>query len=237
MPNPGSPQAMQKAKPAMPLPKGMMIGMMGMLVIMLVVMMFRKEIGEAMNVVFYPLIGFGGTLPVPTLVIAGLIMITGSTIIRTLLMDPVKQAKNQKIQSDFNKEMRQARMENNLFKLKKLQEEQPKIMAMSMETSSSMMKFMPITMIVIMPIYAWVGYFLADPYFGVDINIGQHVVEELRIISTPFGDLDLIGRIAGFVPWWIVVYSMISLPIGQLENKIIRFFLLKKRLDKIGGVR
>jgi len=254
MPNPGTPQAMkqtqQNAQSAMApmMNKGMMIGMVGMLVIMMVAMMWRAEIGKGLNFVFEPLIGFGGEHPVVTLIIAGLIMITLSTLVRTYLTDFVAQARNQKIQSEFNKEMRQARLENNLYKLKKLQEEQPKIMAKGMETQTNMMKFMPLTMIIVMPIYAWVGFFLCDPYYipsGHDImwfydlgglfvtQIGDAFVHTGTIINMPW-DLttDLIDRI-WMLPTWMIVYTMLSLPIGQLENRIVRYFLLSKRLKEL----
>jgi len=236
VPNPGSPQAMQQNRAAMPMPmqKGTMIGMFGMLIIMVVVMMFRAEIGGAMNIVLEPVLGFGGQMPVLTLIVAGLIMITISTVIRSFMTDSVAQAKNQKIQSDFNKEMRQARLENNLFKLKRLQEEQPKIMAKSMESSTQMMKIMPITMVIMMPIYAWIGYFLGDPYYG------GHVISivpvDLLTMNVPWGTADLLGRLAGFIPVWIIIYTMISLPIGQLENRVVRYFLLKKRLAELDGM-
>jgi len=216
-------QQMQKSMPAMP--KGTMIGMLVTLVIMMVVMSFRTQIGQGLNVVFEPLIGFGGKYPVLTLVVAGLIMITISTVIRSYMTDFVSQARNQKITSDFNKEMRQARLENNLFKLKKLQEEQPKMTAKSMEASTQMMKVMPITMVVIIPIYAWVWYFLDQ------VNA---VTPELIAISLPFAEVHLLDYL-WILPLWIVIYTMISLPIGQLEGRVVRYFLLKKRLKELGG--
>ncbi|MDR2698750.1 MAG: EMC3/TMCO1 family protein [Candidatus Methanoplasma sp.] len=222
MPNPGSPGAM-KAQSSMPaMPKGTMIGMFGMLIIMMVVMSFRDQIGEGLNYGLH-VIDFSGDFPVLTLVIAGLIMITISTIIRTLMTDFVTQAKNQKIQSDFNKEMRKAKLENNLFKLKKLQEEQPKIMANSMQSSTQMMKVMPITMAVVIPIYAWVWYF-----------IGNTVPPELLVVAMPWGTVNLTDSL-WILPIWIVIYTMISLPIGQLENRFVRYFLLKKRLAELEG--
>jgi uncharacterized membrane protein (DUF106 family) len=213
----------QQAMPAMP--KGTMIGMFATLMIMMVVMMFRDPIGQGLN---YGLqvIDFNGQWPVFTLIIAGLIMITLSTVIRSLMTDFVSQARNQKIQSEFNKEMRQARLENNLFKLKKLQEEQPKMMAKSMDTSMQMMKVMPITMVVVIPIYAWVYFFL-----------GNTVPEELLTVAMPWGTVgNLRDDVLWFLPIWIVIYTMISLPIGQLENRIVRYFLLKKRLKELDGI-
>ena len=259
MPNPGSPQAAKQAQQNMQsamgplMSKGMMIGMAGMLVVMLVSLMWRAQIGKALNFAFEPAFGFNGQHPVVTLIIAGLIMITLSTIIRTYMTDFVSQARNQKIQSEFNKEMRQARLENNLYKLKKLQEEQPKIMAKSMETQSQMMKFMPITMIIIMPIYAWVGFFLCDPYYipsqyhgdlGWFFNMGGLFVTQVgdafvhtgTVINMPWNiTTDLIDRL-WILPMWMIIYTMLSLPIGQLENRLVRYFMLKKRLKELDAI-
>ena len=226
MPNPGSPQSMQQVQQqAPPMSSKTMIGMMMTLVIMMIVMSFRTQIGQALDVVFR-YIAFDGKYPVLTLIIAGLVMITVSTVIRSLMSDTIQIARNQQMQSDFNKEFRQARIENNLFKMKKLQEQQPKMMAMSMEASTQQMKVMPITMLFIIPVYAWVWYFLVPEgtYFNGDL------VSNL-IVNMPWGTLDLNTMLMGFFPAWIIIYTMVSLPIGQIENRLIRFILLKKRLN------
>lgn len=223
MPNPGSPEQMRQMQQDMPqMPKGTMMGMLVVLLIMMIVMQFREAIGKALNVVFQ-YIDFGGEYPVLTLVISGVIMITISTVIRAYMSDPIGQAKNQHIQSEFSKEMRQARLENNLYKMKKLQEAQPKIMAASMNQQTTMMKTMPITMIVILPVYAWVWYFINDTMGGADMSIW---------INMPWGFADLNSTI-WFMPVWIVIYTLISLPIGQLENKLVNYIFLKKRLEEI----
>lgn len=233
MPNPGSPQSMQQAQQqAPPMSSKTMVGMMMVLVIMMVVMMFRAQIGQALDVVFN-VIAFDGKYPVLTLVIAGLIMITISTIVRSLMTDPIKMARNQQIQSDFNKEFRQARIENNLFKMKKLQEMQPQIMAMSMEASTQQMKTMPITMIVLLPVYAWVWYFLlVGDFQGVT---GQYFsAENMPLVDIPWAQgYDLNKYLLGFMPSWIVIYTMVSLPIGQIENRLIRFIFLRRDLRKL----
>jgi len=227
MPNPGSPQSSVQAQQNMPaMSKGTMIGLLVSVMMMMVVFQFRRPIGEALNYVFQA-IDFGGQWPVFTLVIAGLIMISLSTIVRTIMTDSVKQAENQQRQSSFNKEMRQARLENNLFKLKRLQEQQPQMMAKSMETSTQMMKMMPLTMICVFPIYAWVFYFLEVTVLG---DMGGEIV-----INIPWGPVNIMDPLI-VIPSWIVIYTMISLPIGQLEGRIIRFFLLKKRLKKLDGI-
>ena len=217
----------QVQQQAPPMSSKTMIGMMMVLMIMMVVMMFRAQIGQALDVVFN-VIAFDGKYPVLTLVIAGLIMITVSTIVRSLMTDPIKQ-----IQSDFNKEFRQARIENNLFKMKKLQEMQPQIMAMSMEASTQQMKTMPITMIFLLPMYAWVWYFLlVGDFQGVT---GQYFdAENIPLVNIPWSQgYDLNTYLLGFMPSWIVIYTMVSLPIGQIENRLIRYIFLKKNLREL----
>ena len=231
MPNPGSPQSMQQVQQqAPPMSNKTMIGMMLTLVIMMIVMSFRSQIGQALDVVFR-YIAFDGQYPVLTLVIAGLVMITVSTIIRSVMSDPIEMAKSQQIQSDFNKEFRQARIENNLFKMKKLQEQQPQMMAMSMEASTKQTKVMPITMLFIIPVYAWVWFFLQTGEGAAYFNTEEMIA--LTHVALPWGTVDLNTLLIGFLPVWIVIYTMVSLPIGQIENRLIRFIFLRKHLAEL----
>ena len=230
MVNPGSPESMRAqqmagTQPAMP--KGMLFVMMFTLIIMFTVMGFRVQIGSALNSVFH-FIDFNGQQPVLTLVIAGLIMITLSTALRFVLTDPIGPAMSQYKQRKFSAEYRQARLENNLNKLKKYEAMQPKMMAKSQEQSMSMMMSMPITMIVIIPIYAWIYYFVS-----LDAGCAHIVPEELLTISMPWGFANLNDGILLSIPLWIFVYSLISLPIGQLETKILLYWKLSKRIKML----
>ena len=217
MPNPGSPESMQQVQnQAPPMSSKTMIGMFLVLIIMMVVMQFRSQIGGALDYVFQ-YIAFDGQYPVLTLIIAGLVMITISTIVRSLMSDPIEMAKNQQIQSDFNKEFRQARMENNLFKMKKLQEMQP---------------VMPVTMIFLLPMYAWVWYFI-NPADGA-IPGGDYFAAGEALAHLPWSaSFDLNTMLVGFFPAWIIIYTMVSMPIGQIENRLLRYYFLRKHLRQL----
>ncbi len=243
MPNPGSPQSMQKVQEqAPPMSSKTMIRMFLVLIIMMVVMSFRSQIGQALDFVLC-YIAFDGKYPVLTLIIAGLVMITISTIVRSLMSDPIEMARNQQIQSDFNKEFRQARMENNLFKMKKLQEMQPQIMAMSMQTSTQQMKVMPVTMVFLLPVYAWVWYFInptdsgGGNYFGGDS--AEAIADSLSglkhaLVNLPWSEgYNLNTMLLGFFPSWIIIYTMVSMPIGQIENRLLRLIFLKRHLRRL----
>lgn len=230
MPNPGSPQSMQQVQQqAPPMSSKTMFGMLAVMMVMTIIMIFRAQIGSALDSVF-KYIAFDGQYPVLTLIIAGLIMITVSTVVRSVLSDPIQMARNQQIQSDFNREFRQARIENNLFKMKKLQEMQPQIMAMSMEASTQQMKVMPISMIVLLPVYAWVWFFINPESVGG----GLYFADGMALAHMPWAEsFDLNTYLMGFFPAWIIVYTMVSMPIGQIENRLLRFYFLKKHLNKL----
>ena len=206
MPNPGSPESMQQVQnQAPPMSSKTMIGMFLVLIIMMVVMQFRSQIGGALDYVFQ-YIAFDGQYPVLTLIIAGLVMITISTIVRSLMSDPIEMAKNQQIQSDFNKEFRQARMENNLFKMKK--------------------------MIFLLPMYAWVWYFI-NPADGA-IPGGDYFAAGEALAHLPWSaSFDLNTMLVGFFPAWIIIYTMVSMPIGQIENRLLRYYFLRKHLRQL----
>ena len=199
---------------APPMPK--MTGMLITLVLVIVLMMFNEPIAKGMNYVLGPTIAFYDD-PVITLVIAGLLMTFLSTVIRSLMIDTVKQQRNQKEMQAFQKELRQARIENNLYKIKKLSDQQSAMMAKSMEGTSSMMKTMPITMLIVIPVFAWVRYFID--------NLPS------TIINIPWGTVNLTDSM--LLPMWIFVYMLITIPFGQLVNRLVRTFLFRKRLKEL----
>ena len=185
----------------------------------------RNFFGKIVGFVLEPIIGFNGEHIVVTLMLAGMLMIGLSTIVRSLLTDTMKQAKNQNEMKAFNAELRKARIENNLYKIKKLTEQQQAMMAKSMESSMKMMKTMPITMLIVMPIISWIWIFLyalheKDP--------------SLVFIKVPWADaVDLTQRIV--VPFGLLLYMLVTIPFGQIVSRSIRWFQYKKRLENLEG--
>lgn len=207
----------------MPNMKSMWMMLLVMMGVMAVYMIDGNDhiIGGALNVVFQ-IFDFNGQYPVVTLMVVGAIMILLSSGLRTILTDTISQQKAQAYSSAFNKELRQARLENNTYKMKKLTEMQPQIMAKSMESSNQMMKSMPLTMVVVVPMFLWVRYF---------VNVT--LVDSMRIISVPWamGGVSLTDTYV--LPAWILIYSLISIPFGQIVMRLVRTYQFKKRLKEI----
>ena len=180
-------------------------------------------IGEPLNYVFQ-IIDFGGQYPVVTLMIMGSIMILLSSGIRTLMTNTLEQQKAQAFSSAFNKELRQARLDNNLYKVKKLMELQPVVMQKSMESSNQMMKSMPYTMLIVVPIFLWVRYF-------VDVTLGN---AGTQIISVPWAmGAICLTDVYWFLPAWILIYSLISIPLGQIIMRLVRAYQFKRHLSAL----
>lgn len=188
----------------------------------------QHYIGKFLNYAFQ-IIDFNGQYPVLTLMLMGAIMIALSSILTAALTDTITQAKNQQFSSAFQKELRQARMDNNMYKMKKLTEMQDVMMQKSMESSNQMMKTMPLTMLIVIPIFLWVRYFV-----DVTLREAGNLVINIPWAMIVDGGVDL-TTVYWFMPAWILVYSLISIPLGQLINRLVRTYKFKKRLAEIEG--
>lgn len=176
----------------------------------------RSGLGQVVGMGLEPLWGFGGSFPVVSLFITGAFMTSLSIVVRHFFTDYVKQVKSQKIMSAFNKEMQSARKENNTYKLKKMMELQPKMMEESMKQTTTQMKLMPVTMLIIIPIFAWLAVFVGDL--------------DSAMITVPWSD-DASLNASYLLPAWVLLYSLISVPFGQLLSRVLRYYSFKKRLS------
>jgi len=180
---------------------------------------YRQGLGKIVGVPLTPLVGFNGAQPILTLLFTGLIMSFFSISVRHLFVDWVEQARNARITSAFQKELRQARMSNNTYKLKKLSELQPQMMAQSLKASQTQMKLMPVTMIVIIPIFAWLANFVY-----------------IDVASTTFAvpwELNADLKHSNVLPNWIILYSLLTLPFGQVLTRGLKYLSFSKRLRRL----
>ncbi|MBN1677059.1 MAG: DUF106 domain-containing protein [Candidatus Thermoplasmatota archaeon] len=179
----------------------------------------RQGLGKIVGVPLTPLVGFDGQLPILTLLFTGLLMSFFSISVRHIFVDWVGQARVARITSAFQKEMRQARQSNNTYKLKKLNELQPQIMSQSMKASQTQMKLMPVTMLVVIPIFAWLANFV-------------YLDLESTVFSVPWA-LDVSMKSSNILPNWILLYSLMTLPFGQVLTRTLKYFSFSKRLRKL----
>lgn len=213
--------AIQKEqRPAMP--KGQFVNIFLFMIVLFVLLdnNVRRLTGRAVGYVLDPLIG-RPDVPILTILLASLIMIGASTIIRHFMVDWLKMARIQNTMRSYQRALREARMKRDTKRLEQLQKAQPKLMGIQAEMSSGQMKPMVATMLVIIPMFAWLYEFVAAlpyPFFSGPWN------PEIDMFAT---NGIIFGR--SILPHWILFYSAISIPFGTLLQKGLKYFAWRDR--------
>jgi len=178
----------------------------------------RVMLGNAAGVVLQPVIGFGYNYPVLTIFLASALLVAGTTAIRHFLIDWVNMARVQEIMRTFQKEFAEARKSNNTYKLKKLTDAQPEVMSLQAEMSSEQMKPMAFTMLLVIPIFAWLSQFVAQVPIGHEFI---HVPWDPHYVMSQ--TRDNWWQLKWF-PRWIIVYSLFGIPLGQITQRALKLW-------------
>jgi len=158
-----------------------------------------------------PIIGFGGNYPILTLFLAGLLVVTLSSLLTNFFTDWTKMGEAQQIQKAFSKEMQKARREGNTNRVNKLMKMQPEMMKKQTEASGGMMKPMIFLIIFIWPIFIWLRSFLAGlPHYYFSVPWAESV----SFFSYPFN----------FGQAWLWLYLIFSIVIGQVIRQGLKYF-------------
>ena len=207
----------------------------GVVILILFNERLRLLLGTWVGYVLGPAIGFRYAQPILTILLASVVLVVGTTAIRHFLVDWVNMARVQEAMRAFQKEFSQARKENNTYKLKKLTDAQPEVMALQADMSTEQMKPMAFTMILVIPIFAWLYSFVAAAALA-----GHHVARvpwdtawDLTINTAP---PDHHWYLLGFLPRWIVLYSLFGIPFGQIAQRALKLWEYRHH-DLDGGAK
>lgn len=184
--------------------------------VLFLIMMFiaipgiRISIARALDPLLYPIIGFGGSYPILTVSLAGLVMITLSSIFTNIFIDWKVQARAQEMAKHFQEELRKARAENDTEKIKKLMKLQPKILQAQSQSTGGLSKQMIFVLIFITPIFIWLMFFLQRiPYL---------------YFSTPWADaVSFTGRNFLIISNWFLFYLVFSTTVGQVIRQTLKY--------------
>jgi uncharacterized membrane protein (DUF106 family) len=196
-------------------PKGQSSQLLLLMLLMFVMLFIFGDPGissflaTTLDSVFYPLIGFNGSYPVLTLVLAGTLVVTLSSFFQNLFTDWTKMGESQEVTRAFQKEMQQARKDGNQTKINKLMKMQPQIMRRQTEASSGMMKPMFFLFVFIVPIFMWLRFFLGNlDYFYFTVPWTTHV----SLFDKPF-------------LWqaWLWLYLIFSMVFGQIVRSGLKW--------------
>lgn len=212
-------------------PKGQFFQMFLFVLILFVLIdpNLRNVMGKGVGVVLNPVIGFGGHMPILTILLASLLMVGASTVIRHLLVDWVRIARINNTMRAFQKAMREARMKRDTRRIETLSRFQPKLMQMQSELSSGQLKPMAGTMLVVIPLFAWLWQFVVGLDYQFFTAPWNPRVDMFSSDGILFG--------SSVFPHWILFYSAISIPFGTLLQKLLKYYSWKEHWHLVRGHR
>ncbi len=175
------------------------------------------------NVALFPTIGFGGRLPTLTILLAGLLTTTISSVIRDHYTNWVKMARTQKVVRAWSKERFEAMRKGQQTRLAKLMEAQKGFQKDQMEMMSSPYKTMAWTYILFIVVFVWLRLF-------VDITLANGGDQW---IAVPWSNHVYLNS-AVVLPSWVLLYSLLAIPFGQIITRVLKYIRFRRRLEEMG---
>jgi uncharacterized membrane protein (DUF106 family) len=199
------------------------------LFILAVYAMFDQQIGSAFaaaaGVVLDPLIGFGGKYPVITILLGGLLTTTISGVLRHFLTPWIKMAKMNKMNQAFSKESMEAVRKGNTSKAQKIQARRREVMKEFTDIQMVQLKQVGATMLMFIVFYTWLRLFMTN----VLVPGGNVFFSVPWSWDTYFFDVYVL-------PTWLLLYSLLAIPFGQVLQRVLKYFTFRRRLHELGAL-
>lgn len=173
--------------------------------------------------ILMPLIGFGGLLPVLTLLLAGVLTTTISSVLRDYFTDWVRQARTQKVMRSWQKERLDAMRKGNQARLAKLAEAQRGFQSDLMQMQLTPLKSMALTLFLFIVIFNWLQVFVRDILF----QIGN------MWIAVPWSSNAFLLD-AYVLPAWLLLYSLLAVPFSLIVGRVLKYVRFRRRLREMG---
>ncbi len=175
----------------------------------------------AAGAVLFPLIGFGGRFPAITILLAGMLTTSISSILRHYHMDWVKMARNQKVMAAFRKENMEAMRKGNPSQIAKMKKVQQDLMRENSEVSLNSMKPMIYTFFLFIVLFLWLRTFVDTTLNGLgNMHIAIPWAPQVYLEYVPF-----------WLPSWILLYSLLAIPIGQVITRVLKYVSFRRKLE------
>jgi len=191
-----------------------------LLMIILFIPGIRTALGVAAGVIFNPLFAFNGQYPLYTILSTGVVLTLINVWARHHYTDWIKMAKSQAKMKAFNQVYREAMRKQDLAKIEKLKKKQMEYMSESMETQSQMMKATMITLLIVIAIFTWLWTFM-------------QYIASYTYMAVPWSfNVDMNSSF--LFPWWLWLYSGITMPLAWVVQYIFKYFEFTKKLEELG---
>lgn len=176
---------------------------------------FAAALGGVLN----PLIGFGGRLPVVTLLVAGMLSSGISSLLRHRFTDWVNMARVTRSMSALQKARFEAMRKGNQAQVKRLREVQ---MRMLPETNAVQFKSMSST--------AYTLFFFVILFIWLRLFVDNILAQQNNLLfAVPWSFDTLLTGVYVF-PSWILLYSLLAIPFSQVVVRVLKYVSFSRRL-------
>jgi len=179
---------------------------------------------RAADAVLFPVFGFGGTLPVLTILLAGILTTTIGSIIRDHYTNWVKMARTQKVMSAWRKENMEAMRKGQQTRLAQLKEVQKGFAKDQMDMMSTPYKSTAWTIFLFIVIFTWLRLFVDVVLQG----LGN------QWIAVPWSNHVFLNNPGYVFPAWVLLYSLLAIPFGQIVVRVLKYIRFRRRLQAMG---
>jgi len=181
--------------------------------------------GLVAGAIMEPVIGFGGHAPVITILLAGLVTSTVSTVVRHFFTPWTRMAKMNATMGAYRKEQMEAARKQNTNRVQKLRERQSAMMVDYQDVQLVPLKLMAYTMFFFVVIFSWLRVFVDVELSGT----GNLYFAVPWSFNTQF--------LASYLfPSWILLYSLLAIPFSQVVQRVLKYFTFRKRLQDLGEI-
>ncbi|OGS51130.1 MAG: hypothetical protein A3K65_02305 [Euryarchaeota archaeon RBG_16_68_12] len=191
--------------------------------------MFFPDVGrmfaDAAGVVLGPMLGFGGAYPVITILLSGLLTTTISSVLRHFMTPWIRMARMSKIMGSFQKESMDAMRKGNLNKAQRVKERRAEMMSQFTDIQWVQFKQIGATMFMFIVFFTWLRAFVdftlaghGNLFFSVPWSFNAHFLDVYVLQS------------------WILLYSLLALPFGQVLQRVLKYFSFRRRLHQLGAL-
>lgn len=180
----------------------------------------RNVIGNSLDVVFRPAIGFNSAAPVLTLILSGVIIGIVTSIPRYFFTDWLKMGRMQNRMRAFSKTMREAYRSGQRDRIQKLRKMQMEVTMEQQQVQMNTMKPLMIFSIVTYLIFIWLFSFIGKlPY---------------SIVAFPWNwDVNLNAHLYAYFYYWIIIYFLVVMVVSYMVTMIIKYIDFTYRLRKL----
>lgn len=188
----------------------------------------RDGIAYGIGFAFYPIFGFNGTLPVLTIIFAGVIITLINTYSRHYFSDWIKFGKVQNKMKALQKKSREAMRSRDMAKINQYRKLQQKMMPEQMEMMNAQMKPTMLTMLIVIAIFTWLYVFL-----GGYKSIYPTQLATLKYFNVPWASNLRFNAYYFIIPYWMIVSSLFTAVFSQVTTYLFKMYEFTKRLKTL----